>query len=90
MGKGNIILYKSALYTQLLEAGTVKGFHKPAPAIAMHLGLQNQDSGQRTVLIADDDRALAEAIAATLSMKGIKTVVADDGDQALALAHTLA
>jgi len=50
---------------------------------------RGQDAGQRTVLIADDEKALAEAIAATLGMKGLKTVVAHDGDQALALANAL-
>ncbi len=50
----------------------------------------NQDREvQYTVLIADDDAALAQAIAATLDLEGLKTVVAYDGTQALALARTL-
>jgi len=44
---------------------------------------------KRTVLIADDEKALAEAIAVTLDMKGLKTVVAYDGERALALARAL-
>lgn len=49
---------------------------------------QTQDV-KRTVLIADDDAALAQAIAATLDLEGLKTVVAYDGTQTLALARTL-
>ena len=44
---------------------------------------------KRTVLIADDEKTLAEAIAVTLGMKGLQTAVAHDGEQALALARTL-
>jgi signal transduction histidine kinase len=43
----------------------------------------------RTVLIADDDRQLAEAIAATLDTEGLETVVAHDGKGALSLARAL-
>ncbi len=43
----------------------------------------------RTVLIADDDKAVAEAIAATLDMKGLQTIVAHDGEEALTLARAL-
>jgi len=41
------------------------------------------------VLIADDERTLAEAIAATLDRGGLQTVVTYDGEQALALARAL-
>ena len=44
---------------------------------------------KQTVLIADDEQALAEAIAATLDLKGLHTVVTHDGEQALALARSL-
>ncbi len=44
---------------------------------------------KRTVLIADDDKALAEAIAVTLGMKGLRTIVANDGERALTLACAL-
>ena len=44
---------------------------------------------KRTVLIADDDAALADAIAATLDLEGLHTVVANDGEKALALARAL-
>jgi len=44
---------------------------------------------ERTVLIVDDEQALAEAVAATLGMKGLQTATAYDGDQALALARAL-
>jgi signal transduction histidine kinase len=44
---------------------------------------------KRTVLIADDDEALADAIAATLDLEGLNTVVAHDGEKALALARAL-
>ena len=44
---------------------------------------------KRTVLIADDDKALASAIAATLDLEGLETVVVHDGEQALALARAL-
>jgi signal transduction histidine kinase len=44
---------------------------------------------KRTVLIADDDEALADAIAATLDLEGLNTVAAHDGEKALALARAL-
>jgi len=44
---------------------------------------------KRTVLIADDDKALSEAIAVTLGMKGLRTIVANDGERALTLACAL-
>jgi DNA-binding response OmpR family regulator len=44
---------------------------------------------KRTVLIADDDRPLAEAIAATLDREGLQTVVTHDGERALALSRAL-
>ena len=44
---------------------------------------------KRTVLIADDDEALAGAIAATLDLEGLHTVVTHDGEKALALARAL-
>jgi signal transduction histidine kinase len=43
---------------------------------------------KRVVLIVDDDRALAQTIAATLDPEGIKTVIARNGSQALELART--
>jgi len=46
-------------------------------------------SSKRTVLIADDEKALAEAIAVTLGMKGLQTVIAHDGERALAMARAL-
>jgi len=42
-----------------------------------------------TVLIADDEEALASAIAATLDLEGLQTVVTHDGEQALVLARAL-
>jgi len=51
-------------------------------------GLQETDV-KRTVLIADKDRTLAEAIAATLDLSGLQTVVSCDGKQTLALARAL-
>jgi len=44
---------------------------------------------KQTVLIADDEQSLAEAIAATLNLKGLHTVVTHNGEQALALARSL-
>lgn len=44
---------------------------------------------RQTVLIADDERTLAEAIAAMLDRGGLQTVVTYDGEQALALARAL-
>jgi signal transduction histidine kinase len=46
------------------------------------------DRGQ-VVLIADDEDALASAIAATLDLEGLQTVVTRNGEQALALARAL-
>jgi len=43
----------------------------------------------RTVLVVDDEQALAEAVAATLNAKGLQTVVAYDGDEALVLSRAL-
>lgn len=50
--------------------------------------LHNQKSKQ-VILIVDDDKPLAQAIAATLDLEGLETVLAHDGNQALELAHTL-
>jgi signal transduction histidine kinase len=44
---------------------------------------------KHTVLIADSDGARAKTIAATLHLSGLQTVVACDGEQALALARAL-
>ncbi len=44
---------------------------------------------KRTVMIVDDDETLARAIKATLSLEGLQTVVAHDGEKALALARSL-
>jgi DNA-binding response OmpR family regulator len=44
---------------------------------------------KQTVLIADDERALAQAIATTLDLEGLRTVVTYDGEQALVLARAL-
>ena len=50
--------------------------------------LYEQKSSQ-VVLIVDDDKPLAQAIAATLDLGGLETVIAHDGNRALELAHTL-
>jgi len=42
-----------------------------------------------TVLVADDEQALAEAVAVTLEMKGLETAIAHDGDEALVMARAL-
>ncbi len=44
---------------------------------------------RRQVLIVEDEELLAKAIAATLDLEGLHTVVAHDGDQALAVARTV-
>ncbi|MCP4544305.1 MAG: response regulator [Chloroflexi bacterium] len=44
---------------------------------------------KRTVLIADDEEALASAIAATLDLEGLQAVVTHNGEQALVLARAL-
>lgn len=44
---------------------------------------------KRTVLIAEDEESLAEAIAATLDLGGLETVVVYDGEEALRLARAL-
>jgi len=48
-----------------------------------------EEEVKRTALVVDDDRALADAIAATLDQGGLQTVIAGDGEQALALARAL-
>ena len=42
---------------------------------------------KQKVLIADDEKLLAEAVAATLDLERLETMVAFDGDQALAVAR---
>jgi signal transduction histidine kinase len=42
-----------------------------------------------TILIAEDNESLAAAMAETLDLQGLKTVLADDGEHALVMAHTL-
>jgi signal transduction histidine kinase len=44
---------------------------------------------KQTVLIVEDEELLAEAIAATLDLEGLQTVVVHNGEQALTLARTL-
>lgn len=44
---------------------------------------------RQTVLIADDEKALAKAIAATLDLEGWETIVTYDGEKALALARAM-
>ncbi len=51
-------------------------------------GIPGRETKQ-TVLIADDDEALGRAIAATLDLEGLETIVTHDGDQALALSRAL-
>jgi signal transduction histidine kinase len=49
---------------------------------------QPEESG-RQVLIVEDEELLARAIAATLDLEGLHTIVAHDGEQALTFAQTL-
>jgi signal transduction histidine kinase len=49
---------------------------------------QQSELGQK-VLIVEDEKLLAKAIAATLDLEGLRTIVAHDGDEALGLARTL-
>jgi len=55
--------------------------------------MANQDSPERkpeqVILIADDEVPLAEAIAATLDLEGLQTVVAYNGNQTLEMARML-
>jgi len=50
---------------------------------------QQEEGAPRTVLIADDDQPLAKAVAATLDLEGLETVVVPDGDRALRVARSL-
>jgi signal transduction histidine kinase len=47
---------------------------------------EQEEPPRQTVLIAEDEELLAKAIAATLDLEGLQTVVAADGEQALELA----
>ncbi|MDY7077791.1 MAG: hybrid sensor histidine kinase/response regulator [Chloroflexota bacterium] len=49
----------------------------------------HKDNSKRTVLIADDERQIVDAISATLGRQGLETIAAYEGEQALALAHSL-
>jgi signal transduction histidine kinase len=51
-------------------------------------GMQEK-SPRRTILVVDDERSLAEAIAETLDLEELQTVVTHDGGQALSLAQEL-
>ncbi|MFQ6101850.1 MAG: response regulator [Anaerolineae bacterium] len=48
-----------------------------------------EDGPKRTVLIVDDEAPLAQALAETLDIEGLQTVVAYNGEEALKLASTL-
>lgn len=48
-----------------------------------------RDEAKKTVLIAEDEELLAEAIATTVSLEGLETVIASGGKEALALARKL-
>jgi signal transduction histidine kinase len=50
---------------------------------------QRQEESRRQVLIVEDEKLLAKAIAATLDLEGLRTIVAHDGDEALGFARTL-
>ncbi len=47
------------------------------------------DDTEKTVLIAEDDELLAEAIATTVGLEGLETVIASGGREALSLARKL-
>ncbi len=47
------------------------------------------DGPGKTVLIAEDETSLAEAIATTVSLEGWETIIASDGAEALSLAREL-
>jgi signal transduction histidine kinase len=47
------------------------------------------DSRKRQVLIVEDEKLLAKAIAATLDLEGLQTFMAHDGERALTLARKL-
>lgn len=55
----------------------------------MPMQVPNNKERKQTVLIADDDIALATVIATTLDVTGIETVVTHDGEQALVLARSI-
>lgn len=48
-----------------------------------------KQENKRIVLIVDDEKPLAQAIAATLDLEGLETALAHDGDQALEMAREL-
>lgn len=50
---------------------------------------EREEDRMRTVLVVDDEEPLAKAIAATLDLEGLRTVLAHDGEQALSLARAL-
>jgi signal transduction histidine kinase len=55
----------------------------------MPMQVPHDKERKQTVLIADDDVALATVIATTLDVEGIETVVTHDGEEALVLARSL-
>ena len=55
----------------------------------MPMQVPNNKEHKQTVLIADDDIALATVIATTLDVTGIETVVTHDGEEALVLARSI-
>lgn len=61
----------------------------PVASQAMSKPENLETSNQQTVLIAEDDPLLAEAIAATLDLEGLETVVTHNGREALSLARKL-
>ncbi len=55
----------------------------------MSTGSNTLERAEFTVLIAEDERALAKALATTLESEGLRAIVVHDGDNALALARGL-
>ena len=55
----------------------------------MDENLSQPEESRHQVLIVEDEELLAKAIAATLDLEGLHTIVAHDGDQALTFARTL-
>jgi CheY-like chemotaxis protein len=48
-----------------------------------------RDDTKKTLLIVEDEERLAEAIATTVSLEGLETIIASGGKEALSLARKL-
>jgi NO-binding membrane sensor protein with MHYT domain/nitrogen-specific signal transduction histidine kinase/CheY-like chemotaxis protein len=83
---GNISVYSEPEYGSTFKVYLPR-VHEVAPAIAPAEAQASNLTGTETVLIVEDETAVRELAARVLQLYGYQTLVATDGEEALALAQ---